>query len=48
LATEAALPVEPLSTEAGAVIVAFGFGFTVTVVIAEAALLQPLWVTTTL
>jgi len=34
--------VEPVVTEAGAVIVAFGFGFTFTVVTAEAALLQVL------
>jgi len=48
LATEATLPVEPVTTDAGAVMVAFGSGFTVTVVVADGALLQPEVVTTTL
>src|ERR1051325_8136568 len=47
LATEATLPVVPVCTAPGAVIVAFGFGLTETVVTAEAALAQPLSVTTT-
>ena len=47
LATEAALLVVPVLTEAGAVMVAFGLGLTVTVVAAEAALVQPLAVTVT-
>ena len=46
LATEAPALV-PLAMEAGAVMVALGFGLTVTVVAAEAALLQPRLVTTT-
>ena len=47
LATEAMLPAEPALTLPGAVMVAFGFGLTLTVVMADAALLQPLAVTMT-
>ena len=47
LATEAMLPVEPAIVLAGVVIVAFGFGLTVTTLAAEAALVQPLVVTVT-
>jgi hypothetical protein len=46
-ATDALLPVEPATTLDGAVIVAFGFGLIVTVVVAEEALLQLPLVTTT-
>ena len=47
LATEA-LPLVVLAIDAGAVIVAFGLGLTVTVVAAEEALVQPRVVTETL
>jgi len=47
LATEAILPVEPAAVLAGVVMVASGFGFTVTTLAAEAALVQPLAVTVT-
>jgi hypothetical protein len=47
LATLAALPVLPLLTVDGAVIAALGLALTVTVVAADAALLQPFDVTTT-
>ena len=46
-ATEAALPVEPLTMLAGAVMFALGVGLTVTTVVADGALVQPPAVTVT-